>query len=205
MFPSTWRGPADASGRTPRGHGVLVYDEGEVYEGAMDDAGRRQGQWACMTPGGRPSPMPGVLTARQWWSIQYVDDGQRDSKVRPLAPSARPPATVTGLPCACCRGWVRGGDARRGPPRPAPDARGSRQGGRGQRAPPAALFHPLRPYRAAAARTCGGARRRFPAPFRELRHRLTSRRFRGHHDFGFLVLFCPVPISAPVFPYQREM
>ncbi len=67
---ATWIGPADASGRTPRGHGVLAWDGGGVSEGAMDDLGRMQGEWVGRTADGALA------------SCQCVDDDIRDPKAR---------------------------------------------------------------------------------------------------------------------------
>jgi hypothetical protein len=67
---ATWRGPADASRRKPRGHGILVWDDdGAVWEGRMDDQGRRQGQWVAKAGDGS-----------SFWSIQCADDAAQNAE-----------------------------------------------------------------------------------------------------------------------------
>ena len=68
-WPATWSGGADASG-LPHGHGVLVWDGGEVSEGTMDH-GRREGLWVQKSADGR-----------SWSSFQFTGDVGRDEKVR---------------------------------------------------------------------------------------------------------------------------
>ena len=78
---ATWRGPADASGRTPRGHGVFVFDSlGIVHEGACDDGGRRQGEWV------------GKLADGRLHSFQCVDDAVRDYEARAAPRPGHPPS-----------------------------------------------------------------------------------------------------------------
>jgi hypothetical protein len=65
-----------------------VYADGDVYEGSMDDDGRRQGPWVCKEVNGK------FLTLA---SLLCVDDDILDGKAR-AAP--RPGACLRMLCCA---------------------------------------------------------------------------------------------------------
>jgi hypothetical protein len=150
-YTATWRGLADASGRTPRGHGVLVCDynnygvcdpvDGDVLEGGFDEVGRRQGQWVRKYWSGRgETRVPCIST------YYYVDDVVVDTRGPRGVKARATPHPPPRRPCACYRGGVR---AQR------PDQRARRPDGRTRKRPPGGMGVGRRRDR--SGRPAGGA------------------------------------------------